>query len=399
MSKLFRSLFVAGAAWSLASSVLAGPFMPGNLAVYRVGTGTGAVTDAGTAVFIDEYTPTGTLVQSIPMPTVDPDGAGAQRRLTAQGTATLEGLINLSSDGQYLLVPGYDAAVGSATPASANPQTVNRVVGRVDALGNVDTSTVLSLPATATGSIRSAMSTNGTDIWATSGTATGGGVHYTTFGSTSSTQLSTANVNLRQVDIFDGQLYITTMSGSTVRVGTVGAGTPTTGGQSIATLPGVPTTGSPDPDPVQIFMADLSLSVMGIDTLYVADNRSQGSNGGLYKYSLQSNGQWTSSGSIAGVQTPPVSVMRGLTGVVDVSGVTLYATRNTNQLLKFLDTSGHNGTISGAFTVFATAATNTQFKGLDFVATAIPEAGSWLLVGGVGSLVGLVVQRRRRSGR
>src|SRR4051812_24363275 len=69
-------------------------FTLGNLVVYRVGDGSAALAATATAVFLDEYTPTGTLVQSIAMPTVV---SGANKRLTASGTATTEGFLTLSA--------------------------------------------------------------------------------------------------------------------------------------------------------------------------------------------------------------------------------------------------------------------------------------------------------------
>src|SRR5262245_13912483 len=46
-------------------------FTPGNLVIYRVGiAGTGVLTNTGNPVFLDEYTTSGALVQSIPVPTV-----------------------------------------------------------------------------------------------------------------------------------------------------------------------------------------------------------------------------------------------------------------------------------------------------------------------------------------
>ena len=69
------------------SRATAAPFTPGNLVIYRVGNGTDSLANTGSPVFLDEFSPAGTLVQSRPMPTT---ASGANRRLVASGTtATL----------------------------------------------------------------------------------------------------------------------------------------------------------------------------------------------------------------------------------------------------------------------------------------------------------------------
>ena len=58
-------------------------------------------------------------------------------------------------------------------------------------------------------------------------------------------QVLAAPGNARHAHIFGGQLYVSASSGA-IRLGTVGTGTPTTGGQTITNLGGFPTsTGSP----------------------------------------------------------------------------------------------------------------------------------------------------------
>lgn len=378
MNRHFSFALAVGLA-AATHTAIAVPFTPGNLALYRVGDGSAALPALGSQVFIDEYTTAGTLVQTLTVPSTDPDGAGPQRRLVGHGSADIEGLLNLSTDGQYLFFTGYDQALGGPT-ATSLAADVPRVVARVSADGTIDTSTILTDLddglGTQSGSPRSAMSTNGTDIWVTGAE---GGVRYTTFGSTAaSTQLSSDITNLRHVDIFGGQLHISTMSGSAVRIGTVGSGTPTTSGQTIATLPGVPTTGTggANPDPTQFWMADLSETEPGPDVLYIADSRSQTNLGGLYKFSLVS-GTWNANGSIAGVQTPnpAVSILRGITGRVNGSNVDIFMTRNNGQqLMTVSDASGHNGTLSGAATVLTTLAApspgNWKFAGIDWAPVA-----------------------------
>src|SRR5580765_4919620 len=84
----------------------AGTIQPGDLVIYRVGDGSGSLINTGNAVFLDEYTTSGTLVQSIAMPTAN---NGANHSLIASGTATSEGLLSVSANGQYVFLTGYNA--------------------------------------------------------------------------------------------------------------------------------------------------------------------------------------------------------------------------------------------------------------------------------------------------
>ena len=344
-------------------------FTPGDLVIYRVGaggTGSTALTSAATAVFLDEYSPSGTLVQSVALPTSD---NGANQTLTDSGSSTSAGLITLSVDGHYLLITGYDAAVGTAGVAGTASSTVNRVVGRVAADGTVDTTTALT-DSFSTNNIRSAASVDGTTLYiggagAGTGSSATGGVRIATFGDTSSTLLSETVTNIRQVNIFDGQLYVSDQSGSSIRLGTVGSGLPTTSGQTITNLPGFATsTGSP----YAFFFADLDAGVTGVDTLYVADDSATASGGGIQKYSLVS-GTWTANGVLASSSGTATATVRGLTGVVSGTSVTLYTT-NGSLLGTVTDTSGYNATITGTVSTLATAGTNTAFRGVAFVPTA-----------------------------
>jgi uncharacterized repeat protein (TIGR01451 family) len=325
-----------------ATSLFGAPFTPGNLVIYRVGTGAAALAGTGTAVFLDEYTPTGTLVQSIALPTTT---VGSNRRLVASGTATTEGFLTRSVDGFYLVLAGYDAAL-AATVSGTTSASVNRVIARVDSSGAIDTTTALNDAATGS-SPRGVAATNGTDLWISGGA---GSVRYTTLGSTTSTQLSTTVTNLRDVAIFGGQLYVSSQSGTT-RVCTVGTGIPTTSGQTITNLPGFSTTAGAN----AFFFADLNAGVAGVDTLYVADEAANQ----ILKYSLVA-GTWTSNGTITATS------VRGLTATVSGTTVTLYGTStNGSKLSKVVDTAGYNSAPStGAVTDIATASANTAFRGV-----------------------------------
>lgn len=185
--------------FSCAAPLRAATLTTGNLVIYRVGNGSGSLLNTGNPVFLDEYTPAGALVQSIALPTAI---SGANKRLVASGTAASDGMLTRSVDGQYLIATGYDAALPTTGIASTSSASVNRVIGRVKYDGTVDTSTALT-DASDGGNVRSAASIDGTSFW-TTGDA--GGIRFALSGATTSTQLESTIVKLRQPLIFGGQL-------------------------------------------------------------------------------------------------------------------------------------------------------------------------------------------------
>jgi hypothetical protein len=315
------------------------------LDIYRIGDGESSITGTGTAVFVDEFALDGTPIGSIAMPTT---ANGANKSFVASGTATAEGLITRSTDGRYLLLTGYGASLG-ATVTSSAAATTPRVVARIDALGNVDTTTGFSDFADGSNP-RSVASPDGQNLWVT---GAAGGIHFGTYGGTTTTQLSTTVTNLRQVQIFGSQVFVTDASGSAVRLGAVGTGLPTTAGQTIVNIPGFAMTGG---SPYGFFFADLDASTAGLDTLYVADDSA-----GVTKYTLV-GGAWTANGTVGSA----TDLYRGLTGVVNGTSVALYATRGGSQLVALTDASGFNGAFAATPSVLATAAANTAFRGVAF---------------------------------
>jgi hypothetical protein len=356
---------------------------------------------AAVPVFLDEYTATGTLVQSIPMPT---SASGTNHALVASSTATSEGLLTLSPDSHYLALTGYDAPVSTAAIAGTAGAATPRVVGVVDSDGNVNTSNEYSdfasstNPRSAVVSNVNANSSGKMDVWL-AGAA--GGIRYANSSITSSgsaqtsLQLSTTVTNLRQVNIFGDQLYTSDSSGSAVRLGTVGSGTPTTAGQTITNLPGFATTTSP----YGFYFTRLQAGAGAFDTVYVADD---GANA-IQKWSLVS-GTWTQTGAIS------ASGVRGLTGSTSGGSVTLYATTGASAaagggtIYKVTDATGYNTTASGAAPTLITAQANTAFRGIAFAPTpvpppVVPESRAAFLLPGTAVLLlggGWLVLRRRR---
>ncbi len=336
------------------SSAAAAGFAPGNIVVARVGTGDSALSSAAAAVFLDEYTPAGTLVQSVPLPTT----SGVGKRLTLSGSATSEGALTRSADGRYLTLAGYDADPGTASIASSTTTAVGRVVARVDGSGGVDTSTTIT-DTFSGNNIRGAVTDDGSRFWAV---GANGGVRLVPLGSTgASTQINSANpTNIRVAGIAGGQLYVSTGSGTT-GVYAVGNGLPTTGGQT-------PALTVPAASPYAFAAVDRDPAVPGVDTLYVADDSASG---GILKFSSDGT-TWTARGSFK----PGGSAVRGLVGDVSGTGATLFATTTTNTLVKVDDTAASAAPIAATATTLRTAATNTALRGVAFAPAAATTAPS-----------------------
>ena len=353
MKNLFLTRLLTCLAWLLLGPLAASasPFTPGNLVVARVGDGTAALSGSATAVFLLEYTPAGALVQTIALPTT---ATLPQRALTASGTSTSELGLTRSADGRFLVLTGYDAAPGLASITGTASATTARVIGRIAPDGSFDTSTAIGDTFSAT-SIRSAASADGTAFYALGGN---GGVRYLPFAnpaSATTVQLNTAPTNTRVVSIFGGNLYITSGSGTNIGVNQVGTGLPTTSGQPVTLLPGLPAGGTGSP--YGVYFADLSSSVAGVDVLYVADDAAATS--GIQKYSLV-GGSWVANGTIGSGTT-----LRGLTATVAGSTVSLYASGGTS-LYALTDNAGYNAAPSTVTlpTALVTAATNTALRGI-----------------------------------
>lgn len=326
-------------------------FTSGDLVIYRVGDGS-PIVDTGTPVFLDEYSPTGALVQSLALPIAS---SGSNHPIVASSAST-EGFLTLSSDGQYLMATGYDASPGGSTALSATTSAaVPRVVARIGADGAIDTTTALT-DFSSNGIPRSAISTDGTDIWLA---GSKGGLAYTTLGSTTSTAVSTVNPNLRELGIYDGQLYVSTNFNTSFRIGAVGTGLPTTSGQPITSLPGLPAlTGNPNA--FYLTHLDADPDVPGENTLYIADDTANE----IQKYTFD-GASWSLTGTAA------AAGIRGLTGEVIGSNVVLYGTTGGTSsgggsLYTFTDSTGYGGEITGSATTIASASANEAFRGIAF---------------------------------
>ncbi len=380
MKLAFHAFVIALIAIVTTESVEAGqitstPFSAGNLVVYRVGDGVTSLSSSASQVYLDEYTTSGVLVQSVAAPSSGLDS------FVASGTATSEGMITLSADGSCLVFTGYNAALGTAKIASTTGAAAARVVATVDASGNLVTRK-LGTASFSGNNIRGAASTNGEDVWVSGGATPG--LAYLQMSGSGETQVSSSLTNVRGAEIFGGQLYASSSSGSYKGVNTVGSGLATTSGQTAILS-------AASSNPNAFFLADLDAGVAGFDTMYVADDGV-----GLEKFALV-GGSWTLVGSIGSA----ADTYRGLTGVVSGGTVTLYATTygggsatGGGKLVAVSDSSGYDMAINGSATVLATASNYTAFRGVAFAPSAVPEPATIVMLGL--ALVGALFGVRRR---
>ena len=355
------------------SQAQAARFTGGNVVVYRVGSGA-ALTNAAAPVFLDEYGPTGAKIQSIALPTAAAEG---NARLTATGKSRSEGLLDRSADGRFLVATGYDAAVGTTGPGgisltASDPSQVGRVVGLVDANGIADTTTVLKGAGVAK-IVRSATTVNGERLWATGGN---GGIQTTTIGSTTaSVAAGGATSNLSALSVQGGQLFASGILAN--RLAALGAGTPASG--TLADLPGLPgnllTYGYAFADVTPAGYAGTSL-----DTLYLANSSERGGTVDKYRWT---GATWAPAGYI------DVEGAFGIVANVTNGAVSLAVTTPTT-LLTLTDPNGAAESFTpSAPAVLASAAANTEFRGVALAPTSAAGPSVYLHSPGVGAKVPL----------
>ncbi|GMU23462.1 MAG: hypothetical protein AMXMBFR13_35400 [Phycisphaerae bacterium] len=398
--RLSQIVGVAAGLLAMPLASLGANFAPGNLVVSQVsqgnpGVGLSSDDSAGQVTLLEfDLTPGSPAVQSIPLPTV---ASGQNRALTISSAGFREGHLTRSTDGRFLTIGGYDAAVGTAGVAETDPAQINRVIGRIGVNGSVDTSTAFGdAYGFSAGAFRSVASTDGLNFWTTgnAGSSSAAVTRYVAYGATTSQRLhSTSRTkNTRVANIFDGQLYHSSNSGEKGVV-QVGTGTPTTGNSNPHTvIPGFDFAPDSDGSPYDFHMFDLNPNVAGMDTLYLTDDGYVGAGntigGGLAKYTFDGT-NWNFDYIMRAGLEEGVQALRGLTGVVDNGQVVLYGITGKdsgdNQLVAITDTGANS-----AFSVLQTAPAGTIFRGVDFA--PIPEPASLALV----ALGGMLVLRRRR---
>jgi hypothetical protein len=352
--KFFLSFF-----YLLIASVAIGqiPFKSGNIVVVRLGDGNASYADVSAPIFLDEYTISGSLVQSVSLPTAD---NGANLKICLPYSKGNMGLLSLSPDGQYLTITGFNSNTGVNVP-DLFLGTVNRTIARIDYNGAINTTT--SIPGSEVGNGPSpigVVTQDGNNFWSTHD-GFGAGLRYSTLGQSTSVQIVNAN-NQRGPYIYNNQLFVGVASGAV----SISGGLPVTGPQTFSFFSGMPLAVASS---TQLFFADLNPAIAGFDVAYIASNGDLA----LSKYSLVGT-DWVLNGTI-GINADDY---RGLAGIVNGTSVTLYSTRiipdvsnnGGSELVTITDNTGYSSepnTFVGTPAIIKIAGANTSFRGVAMV--------------------------------
>jgi len=383
---------------SLTSYAQAAPFLSDSLILYRIDA---SGISLSAPVFIDEYSRSGTLRQTVAVPT---SASGSNAALYGIGNASDEGQISLSGNGSYVTLAGYAApssGLSSNTTINAAFSGYNRVVGRIElSSGIVDTSTNLGTStqlgatnATTNVNVRDAVTNDGSQFWVAAN-----GIRYATLGSSASSTSITA-FSTRAIEINGGNLYTTSSGGTTNgapgrRLNRVSGGLITSGTASLNFLNSLQFPIGTAPGNVTLF--DLNPSVPGVDTAYIADSFQGASNAdtsrSILRYDFDGT-DWLATYNLKTfVGTPSTTNATG--GVVGVAGYlnslgnpVLFATTLDGRVVRFNDTA--TASVASAGTTIITASAGQVFRGI----VVVPEPTSLALIG----IAGLVALRRRRA--
>jgi hypothetical protein len=340
-----------------------------------------------------------------------PISSSGATALTLSGAGAHDGHLNLSSDGQYLLLGGYRADAGAPNPSATTAASVNRVIGRIDSSYTANTSTGLQDAYDHT-EMTAVLSDNGQRFW-TAGSGsyddenlgisvpiTSGGLRYvSSVGASTTVNLSQTQTiptgaglqpdSLRNARIIGGQIYITTPSAESFGnrgAYATGVPLPTSGAQTMIPVINNQEGMAPDPTGKQVpktdlILLDLDATVPGLDTAYTTGGKAD-----YEKWSLV-GGTWI---KISNKTVPSGEDVQAFDAISTPSGVQLYAT-TISKVYSLLDTAGYDADFSQTFpaTPLISAEDGTQFRG---IVALVPEPSSLAFV----ALSGLALLRRRR---
>jgi hypothetical protein len=332
-----RLLIVASCVVGLLARAQITPgFEPGNLSVLRVGDKNTTLAKTGDPLFLDEYTPSGVLTNSIAIPTNGPSS------LIVDGTATSEGAISRSANSNFIVIVGYntDLPYSSSLSGSAST-TVPRGVATIDFNGSF--SFITNTQTQFSGNnIRGGASDGSNNFWAVGAVS---GTVYLGVASPPAT-VQSAVADSEAISIFNGNLCFSSQKSTPPGIFTF-TGLPTT--KTATNL--MFATGSTSSPYEFAISPDNSVA-------YVADGRKVSAGGGIQKF--VNGGAWRLDYTI------PAGATNGVRGVaVDFANpAVIYATTteaSNNRLITITDTGS-----ASAIKVLASAGDTEVFRGVQF---------------------------------
>jgi autotransporter passenger strand-loop-strand repeat protein len=411
------------------------------ISIYGDGDGSGDYTDNEAApITLEEITTAGDAVAQLVLPqtTTVVDGT-TENAISGEYGSSSEGTLELSGDGQSLVIAGYgvnadafneggaavygDAALAQSTSLTDTAFTpVARVIADINYDGVVDTSTAL-YNVDNTNNARSVATENGTTFYL-SGQGTKGdttqGVFLATDGSSSATAIDTST-DTRTAEIYDGVLYVsrdsTQGTGGTSNIASYGATLPTSATTAVplsgidgtVTLTAEQENGINDADlGTTVNLSPENFFFANADTLYVADSGDPKAgglgDGGLQKWTFDGT-TWTLDYTLsAGLDLVADTATSGTTGLIGLTGevvgdtVELFATNSTLGDLDQTYLFGITDTLDAttlptdeSFTTLVTAAADTNIRGVAFAPTASTATPTQTVVSGNVVSTGLTV--------
>lgn len=315
---LDRLPFILGAKAALLLSyicltnVVFAQMAPGNIVVNTVGNGSSTLTNAGWRVnarVINQAN--GSTLNNFSGP-VNPSSGN---KFSGSGTSLTEGCLNLTLNGRYLTMVGYNADSTQSVVSGTTSSSVARVIARVDSAGNFNVATSTS-SGYSSNPIRGSASEDGSSYYISgvANSASNGGFKLISHGSTSTTNISTSvggsGANLRWTGMYasydtssaslDKNIYVSTNSG-TAGIYQISSGLPTSLTTSNTLIAGISS-------PFGFVFLDASATEPGLDLLYTSNDSSH-----IQKF-YKNAGTWTSAGTFS------ISGIRGITGYITSQG-------------------------------------------------------------------------------
>jgi autotransporter passenger strand-loop-strand repeat protein len=410
------------------------------ISVYGDGDGSGTYTDnQASPIVLEELTTSGTAVGQMVLPqaTMTVNGT-TEYAISGEYGSSSEGTLQLSADGQSLVIMGYgvnaqtfntggaavygNAALAQSTSVPGGSDTpVARVVADIGYNGSVDTSTAL-YNIDNTNNPRSVATVNGTTFYIAGQGVKGDttqGLFIAQDGASNPTAIDTST-DVRTAEIYNGELYVsrdsTQGSGGTSNISSYGTGLPTgpTSGTVLTGIDGSLTLTAAQANTVDgsaigtsIHLSPENFFFADADTLYVADggNPKEGGlgDGGLQKWVFNGS-TWTLEYTLSvGLNLVADTAASGTTGLIGLTGtvvggnVELYATNATigdldpTYVFGITDTLASTTGAGESFTTLMTAAPDTNIRGIAFAPSASNTAPSVTSVTSGSTQSGIVV--------